>query len=418
MKPLSILILTHLFPNSSNRKLGSFVRNKAVALAETGGRVTVVAPVLFIPAPLRLLRRYRERYVPESGATLSGIEVHHPRYLRPPGAWFRRHEGRSIHRSSRRLIRELHRKRDFDVVIGGMLTNDGQAAFLAGRDLGIPSYSFAIGSDIHTYPKADRAVERLTRNLLGELAGIFAVGPHFADQIRADYPEFRDRIHCNPFGVDVSRFRPAPFEDRAAWRRELGLDERKPVALFVGDLVPSKGVPEILALIPRVRDLEAGFVFVGRGSLLETVRNAVRTGGKAFDSCRVFDYLGLEELVRCYQNADLFLFPSHFEGSPTVLMEAVASGLPVLASDIPPNHDAVVAEGNGRFFPVGDLSSMEAAFRSMITSPDLAGWGIESRRRALEFFDARLCANQLLKFLTRSLPSGGSGSRRVADDES
>jgi 4'-phosphopantetheinyl transferase EntD len=58
------------------------------------------------------------------------------------------------------------------------------------------------------------------------------------------------------------------------------------------------------------------------------------------------------------------------------------------------------------------------AHNLIFASPDLAEWGSESRKRALEFFDARLCANQLLEWLTRSLPSAGSEIGRAVEDKS
>lgn len=399
MKSPSILLLTHLFPNSANPKLGTFLRSKALALKAAGAEVTVAVPVPMVPFPLKRVPRYRDRFVPETFATMSGIDVFYQRFLRPPGAWFRPFEGLSMHRFGRKLLRRLHRERQFDAVIGGMLTNDGYAALLAGQDLGIPAYSFAVGADIHTFPIGNRKVRELNEKLFDELTAVFAVGPHFANQIRESYPESKNKVFCNPFGVDVTLFQPGDPLEQQSWKRELGFKEETPVALYVGDLHPLKGLPEIIQLIPRLQDLDIGFVLVGKGPLLEGIRKSIGRQSPGFSACRVFPYLDLEALVRFYQNSDFFLFPSHFEGSPTVLMEAIASGLPIIASDIPPHQDAVSEGANGYFFPVGDVDMIESLLRKFLAEESVTTQNSVSRERALLHFDSLKNARALLAFL-------------------
>ncbi len=407
MKSRSILLFTHLYPNSANRKLGTFFRNKALALQAADVEVTVVAPVPVVPFPLNRFSCYRDRFVPESGSKESGIDVYYPRFFRPPGSWFRPYEGLSMYHFSRALLRRLHRERRFDVVIGGMLTNDGYAALLTGRDFSIPAFTFAIGSDINSYPEGRPKIRRLNERLFKALGGVFAVGPHFAEQIREEYPEFREKVWSNPLGVDVTLFQPGTSQEKEGWKKEFGFRVETPVVLYVGDLHPLKGVPEILLLIPRLLDLDIGFVFVGKGPLLESIQDKIQTGCPGFSSCRVFPYLELGDLVRFYQNADFFLFPSHIEGSPTVLLEAIASGLPVIASDIPPNHDAVSEGENGRFFSVGDVDELESLIREFLLKEDHSNQRKASRERALRDFDALENAKSLLSFLSNHIQVHG-----------
>ena len=395
-REFSILILTHLFPNSVNPKLGTFLRNKAIALGRVGCQITVVAPVPAVPAPLRLLSRHRLRHVPERVVSMEGIEVYYPKFIRPPGSWFRPYEGLSIYRASRRLIRRLNRRERFDAVIGGMLTNDGYAATLVGRDLKIPAFSYAIGSDIHTYPKNEAKVARLTRRLFAELDGIFAVGPNFARQIQSEYPEHREKISCNAFGVDTKIFQPGRSSE--LWR-EMGFSEKVTLVLFVGDLSRQKGVEDIMNMLPQMRDDKIGFIFVGKGELLTHLQQKIEENSPGFDACRLFPYLNFTELVRFYRNVDFFLFPSHSEGSPTVLIEAIACGLPVVASDIPANHDAVTEGENGRFFPVGDVPAMEATIRNFLEKDDRKAYGATSREVALGNFDQEENARQIGRLL-------------------
>jgi glycosyltransferase involved in cell wall biosynthesis len=400
----SLLLLTHLFPNPANPKLGTFFRNKALALKRVGCRVTVVAPVPAVPFPLGMHPRYRDRIVPLRTAEWEGMEIHYPRFVRPPGAWFRPWEGRSIHLACRSLIRQLHKRENFDAVIGGMLTNDGLAALLAGRDLGLPAYSYAIGSDIHTYPRSEPKVAALTRRVFRELEGVFAVGPNFAREIQDEYPEFREKVRCNPLGVDVNVFRPNAGGE--GWR-ELGFSERLSVALYVGDLSRAKGVADWMEIVPRTADLPIGWVMVGKGELQDEIQARIKADAPGFERVRLFPYLDFTSLVQAYQHADFFFFPSHAEGSPTVLLEAIACGLPVLASDIPANHDAVEEGGNGWFFPVGDVQMAERGLRSFLGMADLVEFGSCSRELAVREFDSMCNASKLIQSIASKMAGQG-----------
>ena len=172
------------------------------------------------------------------------------------------------------------------------------------------------------------------------------------------------------------------------------------MGLFVGDLSPAKGVAELMDLIPRLADRSLGWVIVGKGALLETLQARIAAREPGFEKCRVLPYLDFPSLVRSYQNADFFFFPTHAEGSPTVLIEAIACGLPVLASDIPPNHDAVNAGENGGFFPVGDLAAMEQAILGLLPVGERLRLGEASRAFALRFFDQEAAARELIAAIT------------------
>lgn len=394
----SILLLTHLFPNPADPKLGTFFRNKAVALKQAGCRITVVSPVPFVPFPLGLLPGYRDRIVPVHSRESEGIEIHYPRFFRPPGAWFRPFEGLSMYLASRALIRRLHRSARFDAVIGGMLTNDGYASVLTGSDLGIPAYSYAIGSDIHTFPKNEPRVARLTRRLFSELDGVFAVGPNFTRQIHEEYPEHKEKVRCNPLGVDTSVFCPGSPKE---WWRELGFAEELTIGLFVGDLIRAKGIADWMDLVPQLPDLRVGWVLIGKGELLGELERMIAGGAPGFEHVRVFPYVDFASLIRSYQMADFFFFPSHAEGSPTVLIEAIACGLPVIASDIPANHDAVTEGVNGRFFPVGDLSAMKSVLSKHLEANDQITFGEASRTVAVSSFNQTLSARELVNTIVR-----------------
>jgi D-inositol-3-phosphate glycosyltransferase len=132
----------------------------------------------------------------------------------------------------------------------------------------------------------------------------------------------RGPIEVVPNGIDVERFRPPTLEEKAAIRRDLGWDDR-PRVLFVGRLVEKKGVD----LATAAAEASGGafeLVVVGPGQLPVPP-----------PSVRVLGALSPAEMVGLYRASDAFLLPSHGEGLPIAVLEALASGLPVFLRDDP-----------------------------------------------------------------------------------
>ncbi len=131
-----------------------------------------------------------------------------------------------------------------------------------------------------------------------------------------------ERLQFVPNGVDADRFRPATGPERAAIRRRLKLPEHGIVALFVGRLVPKKGIDFALALPCRSYRLAVAGGEVPPGV---EVRSAVTVLGRR----------SAAEMPDVYRAADVFVLPSESEGFPMSAMEAMATGLPVVLADDP-----------------------------------------------------------------------------------
>ncbi len=131
------------------------------------------------------------------------------------------------------------------------------------------------------------------------------------------------KVQFLPNPVDGERFRPPDAAARAAARRALGWDER-PRVLCVSRLLPHKGLDVLLA----ARDPSFELVFCGPGE--DDVRQRLRAAGAECLEPRPH-----EDVLQLYHAADVFALPSHNEGFPVVVQEALACGLPVVTSDLP-----------------------------------------------------------------------------------
>lgn len=126
-----------------------------------------------------------------------------------------------------------------------------------------------------------------------------------------------------PIGIDTERFHPASAEARRAARHRLGLPADEPIVLFAGRLVEKKGVPIVLDVSRRLPGTR--FLLLGDGPLRNLLRD--RPGNVSWRQS-----VSAEEMHEHYHAVDGVLLPSHGEGLPLVVQEAMASGLPVLVS--------------------------------------------------------------------------------------
>jgi len=202
-----------------------------------------------------------------------------------------------------------------------------------------------------------------------------------------------DRLVLLGNGVDLERFQPRrTIEDIARARRELGVDPSAVVAGTVGRLVWGKGFKELFAAASRMRAVRPEVVFVVVGPIDEAkgdaltdadVAEATRLGNIVFTGHR-------DDVELLYPGFDVFVLPSHREGFPRSAMEAAASGLPVVATDIRGCRQVVDHGVNGLLVPLLDVDALTAAVADLAGDPARRGtMGARSRAKAESEFDDR-----------------------------
>ena len=159
----------------------------------------------------------------------------------------------------------------------------------------------------------------------------------------------QERLWRLPNGVDITRFRPAPPDERARLRRELGLPA-EPLAVSAGRLSPEKGVDVLLetwahlkARVPRARLLILGDGEV-RGALERRARELGIAASAHFGGA-------VSDVAPYLRAADAFVLPSRTEGLPVALLEAMACGLPCVATAVGGTPEVLDTAGAGWLVP-------------------------------------------------------------------
>jgi glycosyltransferase involved in cell wall biosynthesis len=221
----------------------------------------------------------------------------------------------------------------------------------------------------------------------------------------------RGPIHAIGNGSDPGRFRPAlPAETtRAAIRAALGTPSDRPVILMVGRLVAEKGYSE---LVEAMRNVDAELWIVGE-RLASDHADGIAAALAAAQSdpvlktrIRLLGYRSdVPDLLRA---ADIFTLPSHREGMPRSIVEAMLTGLPVVATDIRGSREEVVDGETGLLVPLGNVKALGAALARLAGDSALrAQLGAAGLARARDLYDeAKVIARQLA--LLAALDANGS----------
>jgi glycosyltransferase involved in cell wall biosynthesis len=210
-------------------------------------------------------------------------------------------------------------------------------------------------------------------------------------------------------GVDVNRFHPRRDTDEA--KRSFGLSREDAVVGFVGRLVREKGILDLLqamntvaAAVPNLVLLIAGDVNTAKDRDQKTYAEIRRRLEENTLPFRVVFTGFIDDIERMMAASDVFVLPSYREGMPRSVIEAMASGKPVVATRIRGCREEVVEGETGLLFPPGDVPALAAALTHILADPDLAQrMGQAGRVRAEELFDEQQVLDRQVIALRRLL---------------
>jgi glycosyltransferase involved in cell wall biosynthesis len=356
---------------------------------------------------LPLMREIRARGHEVIGACAEGQFLNVPRAdgFRIVPIPFERSTSPLAHWRAFRALVQLFREEKPDLVHAHMPIS-GFLARMAAWWTGVPRIASTCHGFWFNYPgnPARRAVGYLMEWIAARVTTVF---------LTVSDEEARDarRLWINRGAVSVRNGRdPAVFRpDRTArvrLRAGLEVPEDRIVVVAVSRLVRHKGYPELAAAMRDVPGAELWVV----GERLESDRGddmlaLLRNAGLG-SRLRLLGYR--TDVAALLAAADIFVLPSHFEGLPMSVIEAMLTGLPVVATDIRGPREQVVPEVTGLLVPVASVAPLAETLRRLAHDPvTRAAMGESGRARALELYDEA-------KVLTRTLELLGVKDRNGA----
>ncbi len=366
---MRVLMLSHMYPSPVNPTAGIFVHEQVLALARRGHDVRVVSPVGIAPP---LVPRYRaHRRVPRLDF-VQDVPVLHPRKLTLPRALLAHRNADAMLAAVRGPLRRVHRRWPFDVIHAQMLVPDGWAAARMGADLGVPVLATVHRADVLDVPsRGDGSRRRVAEAVTGvdQIASVSDAIRRATETIATP----RRPIAVVPNGADHRVFRPRDPREVAAIRAELGVPAEGPVISYVGKLVPRKGVGDLIEAMGRLARTGAGATLLVAGMGEERAgleRRAAELG--IADRVRFVGKVPHDTVPLVMCAGDLFVLPSLSEGLPTVVCEAMACGLPVVATAVDGTPEIVRDGETGLLVPPRDPSALAHALGRLVGDPALA----------------------------------------------
>jgi glycosyltransferase involved in cell wall biosynthesis len=260
---------------------------------------------------------------------------------------------------------EAHQRTPFDIIHAQYAYPTGLAALEASRRLNIPNMVSIQGGDGH-WVGLCCATHRHAMQAVLQHAGALLIGSHsFAREVHENHAVPLDRFTIVPGATDMERFRPRPD-------RELGDLSNPPRFLYHGRVDIRKGLLELIDAMGTVHKTrpDAKLVISGIGPDLEQVKHYATAAGLAAQ----IDFLGHTDYTAApgvYQHGDIFVSPTYSEGFSNTILEAMASGLPVISTATIGVVDCIEQGRNGLLVPIKSVAPLAEAMLRMLSNAAL-----------------------------------------------
>lgn len=333
------LLFSTLYPSSVRPSHGIFVETRLRHLLASGELETrVVAPVPWFPLRHEMFGDYAKYAAVPHHEERNGINVEHPRYLLLPRIGMNSAPytlARTGLAAAKRLIADGY---DFDLIDAHYFYPDGVAATMIGKTLRKPVIITARGTDINLIPQYPRP-RRMILDAARDCAAMITVCAALKDAI-VGLGGTADKITALRNGVDLQLFRP---EDKPQARAAFGMSDKFAIA-SVGHLIERKGHHLVIEALAQIPDAE---LYLAGGGDEETRLRALAEQLGVTHRVHFLGAMPQARLRTLYSAVDCLVLASSREGWANVLLEAMACGTPVVATNVWGTPEVVAAPEAG-----------------------------------------------------------------------
>lgn len=405
--PEKILVLTTTFPRWKDDVRPEFVYDLSKKLLVKGMEIVVLAP--HYPGAKRFevmegIKVYRYRYfLPErfqrlvyGGGVLPNLRE----------SWLAKLQAPLLLISGLYSAGKVVRKEHIDIVHSHWIVPAGLAGAVCKRFFKVRHVVTLHGAGLFALEKlpAGRAIGR---QILKNTDGVTVVSEHIKNRFLQFFdgtlPDQLNSIAVLPMGIDSGAFNENIDKDEL--KNRYGLTAKK-IMLFIGRIVDKKGLAYLIEAMPKIVSVcpDTHLIICGDGPLRKDLEKIAESMGLS-DAVSFKGYISKNEKQDYLHMADILVVPSivtdsgDMEGLPVVLLEGLASGLPVIATDVGGMKDAIDSGRNGFLVPQKDPRSISARAIEILNDSKLAGSLSENARISAERFDWDTISEQYKRIL-------------------
>lgn len=380
---MKLLFISNLFPDTREPYRGL---DNACLLHELSDRceIRVISPRPALPwksGPAKVCReidrKFRPEYIRASYVPKIGSLVNH----------------RLFARSIRRRLLDLKKEFTYDVILCSWIYPDACAIARLQAEIQVPFVAIAQGSDVHAYLKMPLR-RTIIENSMNRSQGVITRSAKLASLLK-EAGVAVEKLQPVYNGVDLNLFQPG---DKSAARAALGLSDA-PIILFVGNFLPVKNPLLLIEAHAEVcRERPTHLVMIGGGPMEQEVRHAADAAGLG-KYVTLAGRKNAQEISIYMRAADLLCMSSRNEGVPNVILEAFASGLPVVSTNVGGISEVVNQPFLGELVQEGNAPQLKTALLKTLNSTPKVS---DIRKHGLHFSWER-AANEYLAVLKKAV---------------
>lgn len=384
---MHLLMVADSFPSPEYPYHGTFICEQVKRLLDHVDRITVLCPTTYVPQFMKLSRVAVQASLPARYELVKGrCEVLFPRYVKAPGyacLWWTTAQWCRI---VSKTVSDLLKTGSLDLIHanGGGLVS--WSAIQAARQYGLPCVVTYQGTEVHTDLVNQQNAWQLCRDSF-RFADLNIMVSRSLERTLKACTEPQGRCEVMLRGVDLKTFYPPTMEE-----------VRQLAVLFVGAVRTTKGAFDLLEAWTQVmtRCSHAELWIVGPDYTNGRFTQEVRSLGHD-NSVKILGPQTLGKVADLMRQAQALCLPSHGEGTPNCVMEAMACGLPIVATEVGGIPDIVETGRTGMLVQKGDTQGLAVALASLLQNPDQrARMGKTAYEFACERLDARKTTNRLV----------------------
>ena len=400
-----VLVLSDAFPSKVQPMHGVFIKERVRHVAQLSGTaVRVVSPIPYFPR-IKCFRRWYSLSLIAAEERIDELQIVRPRYFLPPkiGGYFHSH---LMYPAAIRAVKKIRQEFDFDLIDSHFIYPNGVVAAMLGELYQKPVVITCRGADIERFPDLPLIGNRI-RWALRKATQLVAVSRRIADRMEQQGAD-PAKISVIPNGVDCEKFQALSTEQA---RKELDLPPNRPLVLAVGYRLELKGFHILVDAIPRIRERFPNVLVAIVGGQARWAKDFLPTIEQRIRANNVREHVLLtgtrpqEELSKWYSAADLLSILSSREGSPNVLMEALACGLPAVATPVGGIPDILSDSRLGVLLPERSAGAAAAGITEALSKT----WDRSEIRQTMEGRSWHTTAEQVNRVFDRALSGFDSG---------